>query len=314
MKSCRRECDKGLFLRGRSVDPMPRRCWKSVNSIAFVAMISSIALACGQSAPSVNQAATAPASRTSPSGSSSAASGPAVMLDVTDKTIKGLQTSEFSAAKPWDLTYAYDCGASGTNADIGLVPKGGSMFHAGPLAGTWSSSGSVVLEGLAPGTYSFLVTISGCSWHIVAGIALNTDQLLTDVPSLTLNPSGPSRTEVDTRASAGQDFAVSDAAHSELIFAYDCGTQTSTGLTDPLFDLLYDNADSGHQVSGSLVRFFAPRAWGVLVNRSSPFASTAGLPPGYVAPTGTESEEVYQTSCRWHVVVGQNLHVQRPIT
>src|SRR5216683_939518 len=208
--------------------------------------------------------------------------------------------------------YEYDCGAAGNDTDIEVVPKGGSMFEGRPLAATWGSSGSEVLERLSPGTYSLVVNIPGCHWRVVAGIGLNTDRLLTDVVPALLSRGTPSKTYVDTRVASGQEFGVNDVANSELIYAYDCGTQTSTGPTDPLFDLPYTNHDPGHEVSGSLVRFFSQKAWGVVVNHSSPFASVAGSQPGYVARPGTESVEVYPNACNWHVLVGENLQLMRP--
>ncbi len=273
--------------------------------IATVGILATALVGCGSPVAGTG--------RTSASAPSSSRGGPAVLLDVTNTTIGGLQSQVFNTSSPWDLMYEYDCSAIGTDfagtftAGISVTPKGEGIFGGHLVVDATSGEGAGIVEGLAPGSFSLVVDIGypTCPWRVVAGRELGTDRL--PPASWLAAPSPGTKPEIatDSQGRSEQGFPLVAGSHLNLLYAYDCGSAQNHVETNVSFGILLNDEDPAHFEGGSVVSLDAPRGWGIL--GSLPDVSNAG----YVPPPGSLSLDVY-SNCRWHVIVGRNLAVGRP--
>lgn len=258
---------------------------------------------CGNSVGSVGKASATALSTPRTGVSPQTRSAAVVLLDVSDQTFHGIQTTVFTAVEPWELTYAYDCGAvEYATANISVALKGQGIFRGALKVSTMAGAGAGVVEEMAPGSFSLVIDIGDghCQWHILAGTHLDPDQLLSAVSA----PPPPTQTTQgianDVQESTNQEFGISGGSRSILLFAYECGPAASS----PAFSVQLVNRDPAHSESHGIVNLRAPRGWGLVT--SLPVLSRQG----YVASPGSLSLGV--SGCKWRVIFGKQLVIVRP--
>ena len=243
-----------------------------------------------------------------------------IFLDLSEKTFQGRQSQVFTTTRRWDLMYVFDCGVDEeARLNISINAPGQGLLGGDLVVDVASGGAAGVIEGLAPGSFSLVIDVGRCPWHIVAGSDLETERLLSLAPVASPSVRLKQNKTTDVEGVDDKQFPLQGSPDSDLLFAYDCGSAGDAtfylGLTDE-FGLLQTKPPY-HTTAASLVSTakVAPRGWGVL--RHLPILSR----PGYVPPPGSLLLEVAragfpepQVACRkWHVIVGNPLELTRPL-